>query len=123
MPWDVQVLGAPVSAGLLLLDGRGGLRGWQHLFLILGLVTVAYALVVAVRASLLRSTSFCAPSAMQRAVSVRRHSLAPGVHGHHKHHAICNAVERQQECSCSRLVHVLRCTSARKFSMRCHCML
>lgn len=44
-----QVLGAPVSAGLLLLDGRGGLRGWQFLFLVLGLVTIAYALVVAVR--------------------------------------------------------------------------
>jgi predicted MFS family arabinose efflux permease len=43
------VLGAPVAAGLLLLDGRGGLRGWQYLFLVLGLVTAAYALVVAVR--------------------------------------------------------------------------
>ena len=52
------MLGAPVSAGLLLLDGRGGLRGWQHLFLILGLVTVAYALVVAVRTSSPRSTWF-----------------------------------------------------------------
>lgn len=37
-----------MSAGLLLLDGRGGLRGWQFVFLVLGLVTVAYALVVAV---------------------------------------------------------------------------
>lgn len=50
------MLGAPVSAGLLLLDGRGGLRGWQHLFLVLGLVTVAYALVVAVRTSLPRTS-------------------------------------------------------------------
>ena len=55
------MLGAPVSAGLLLLDGRGGLRGWQHLFLVLGLVTVAYALVVAVRARCIgfKSTDCC----------------------------------------------------------------
>jgi MFS family permease len=33
----VQVVAAPVAAGLLLLDGVGGLRGWQWLFLLEGL--------------------------------------------------------------------------------------
>jgi MFS family permease len=32
-----QVVAAPVAAGLLLLDGVGGLRGWQWLFLMEGL--------------------------------------------------------------------------------------
>ncbi|WIA15939.1 hypothetical protein OEZ85_012682 [Tetradesmus obliquus] len=32
-----QVVAAPVAAGLLLLDGVGGLRGWQWLFLLEGL--------------------------------------------------------------------------------------
>ncbi|KAK9831937.1 hypothetical protein WJX81_001333 [Elliptochloris bilobata] len=58
-----EVLGAPVSAGLLLLDGYGGLRGWQHLFLVLGLVTVAYTLVVALGlARTPSSASFLAPA-------------------------------------------------------------
>ena len=29
------LLGAPLAAGLLLLDGVAGLRGWQWLFLVL----------------------------------------------------------------------------------------
>jgi ACS family tartrate transporter-like MFS transporter len=31
------VVAAPVAAGLLLLDGVAGLRGWQWLFLLEGL--------------------------------------------------------------------------------------
>ena len=29
----LQVIGAPLAAGLLYLDGRGGLRGWQWIFI------------------------------------------------------------------------------------------
>lgn len=31
-----QVLGPPLAAGLMALDGHGGLKGWQWLFLIEG---------------------------------------------------------------------------------------
>jgi MFS family permease len=31
------VIAAPIAAGLLLLDGQAGLRGWQWLFLLEGL--------------------------------------------------------------------------------------
>lgn len=31
-----QVVGAPLAAGILALDGLGGLRGWQWLFLLEG---------------------------------------------------------------------------------------
>lgn len=31
-----QVLGSPLAAGLMALDGHGGLRGWQWLFMIEG---------------------------------------------------------------------------------------
>ena len=31
-----QALGAPLAAGLMALDGHGGLRGWQWLFMIEG---------------------------------------------------------------------------------------
>jgi ACS family tartrate transporter-like MFS transporter len=42
------VIGAPLSSALLLLDGTGGLRGWQWLFLIEGLPAVLLAPVVLV---------------------------------------------------------------------------
>jgi len=38
-----QVVGAPLAAGLLALDGLGGLAGWQLLFLVEGLPTLALA--------------------------------------------------------------------------------
>ena len=28
-----QIIGAPLAAGLLYLDGRGGLHGWQWIFI------------------------------------------------------------------------------------------
>ena len=40
------VIGGPVSGALLTLDGRGGLAGWQWLFLIEGLPAVALGFVV-----------------------------------------------------------------------------
>lgn len=36
-----QVVGAPLAAGLLRLDGTAALRGWQWLFLLEGLPTIA----------------------------------------------------------------------------------
>jgi predicted MFS family arabinose efflux permease len=67
------VLGAPVAAGLLLLDGRGGLRGWQYLFLVLGLATAAYGLVVAVRPP--RRAPRARPLRHGRAAVMRRAAL------------------------------------------------
>ena len=40
-----MIVGAPVSAGLLALDGWLGLRGWQWLFLIEGLPAVLLGIV------------------------------------------------------------------------------
>lgn len=45
-----QVLGAPLAAALLSLNGKLGLRGWQWLFLIEGLPTVAFGFLLKVRA-------------------------------------------------------------------------
>ncbi|KAF6252592.1 major facilitator superfamily domain-containing protein [Scenedesmus sp. NREL 46B-D3] len=38
-----QALGAPIAAGLLSLDGKGGLRGWQWLFLVEGVLACIVA--------------------------------------------------------------------------------
>jgi hypothetical protein len=38
-----QVLGAPLAAAILLLDGRGGLAGWRWLFLLEGVPSVLLA--------------------------------------------------------------------------------
>ena len=44
-----QVIGAPIAAALLLMDGVGGLHGWQWVFMLEGLATMLYgALVVKV---------------------------------------------------------------------------
>ena len=37
-----SVVGAPLAAGLLALDGLGGLDGWQWLFLAEGLPTLVF---------------------------------------------------------------------------------
>ena len=44
----VQVLGAPLAAALLLMEGVGGLRGWQWLFIIEGAATGLWGVVLAV---------------------------------------------------------------------------
>lgn len=44
-----QVLGGPLAAALLLLDGTWGLHGWQWLFLCEGLPTIAFGVVLKVR--------------------------------------------------------------------------
>jgi MFS family permease len=41
-----QVVGAPIAAVILAMDGTGGLRGWQWLFLLEGAVTVAFGAVL-----------------------------------------------------------------------------
>ena len=40
------VIGGPLSSGLLLLDGIGGLRGWQWLFIVEGVPSVLLAPIV-----------------------------------------------------------------------------
>lgn len=50
-----QVLGAPLAAAILSMDGLGGLRGWQWLFLLEGGATVAFG--VALRLGLAPSPS------------------------------------------------------------------
>ncbi len=40
------VLGGPIAAGLLCLNGVGGLRGWQWLFLLEGLPAVALGVAI-----------------------------------------------------------------------------
>ena len=44
----MQVLGAPLAAALLLMEGAGGLHGWQWLFIIEGAATALWGLVLAV---------------------------------------------------------------------------
>lgn len=40
------MLGAPLAAGILFMDGLRGLRGWQWIFLLEGSGTVAFAAVL-----------------------------------------------------------------------------
>ena len=44
-----QVVGGPLAAALLLLDGTFGMHGWQWLFLCEGLPTIAFAVILKVR--------------------------------------------------------------------------
>lgn len=45
-----QVLGGPMAAGLLLMDGALGLRGWQWLFITEGALTCLCGLLLKVGA-------------------------------------------------------------------------
>ena len=42
----VQVVGAPLAAGMLHLSGKGGLQGWQWLFIAEGVPTAALGLAL-----------------------------------------------------------------------------
>ena len=42
----MQVIGSPLAAGLLSLDGVWGLRGWQWLFVVEGLPTVVLGMYI-----------------------------------------------------------------------------
>jgi len=41
-----QVLGGPIAAGLLLMDGLANIRGWQWIFIVEGLVTVVVGILL-----------------------------------------------------------------------------
>ncbi|KAK9808754.1 hypothetical protein WJX72_003060 [[Myrmecia] bisecta] len=41
-----QVIGAPLAAAFLVMDGIHGLRGWQWLYIITGILTVAYGVAL-----------------------------------------------------------------------------
>ena len=43
-----QVVGGPLAGGILYLDGKAGLSGWQWLFILEGAITVAWALLIKV---------------------------------------------------------------------------
>jgi len=45
-PCIATVIGAPMGGALMEMDGLGGLRGWQWMFLIEGLVTILVGLLV-----------------------------------------------------------------------------
>ncbi len=45
----IQIIGAPIAAGILFMDGVGGLRGWQWLFILEGSITAIYGIVLKVR--------------------------------------------------------------------------
>lgn len=40
-----QVIGAPIGAALMLMDGVRGIRGWRWLFLIEGLITILFGII------------------------------------------------------------------------------
>ncbi|KAI8463282.1 MAG: major facilitator superfamily domain-containing protein [Monoraphidium minutum] len=44
-----NMLGAPLAAGLIALDGKGGLKGWQWLFLVEGVPSILLAGVILLR--------------------------------------------------------------------------
>lgn len=46
---SAQVIGAPLAAGILYMDGLGGLRGWQWLFILEGSLTAIYGVLLKVR--------------------------------------------------------------------------
>lgn len=41
-----NVVGAPLAAGLLSMNGLGGLRGWQWLFLLEGLPSIILGVLI-----------------------------------------------------------------------------
>jgi len=41
-----QVLGGPIAAGLLLMDGLANIRGWQWMFIVEGSVTVVVGILL-----------------------------------------------------------------------------
>lgn len=72
-----QILAAPLAAALLNLDGKGGLAGWQILFLVQGGATVLFAAVLRVHLPENVETAHFLSDA-------DRHWLAQQQHGHHK---------------------------------------
>jgi MFS transporter, ACS family, tartrate transporter len=52
-----QVVGAPVAAGILAMDGTLGLRGWQWLFLLEGAPTIVFGVALRLRLAPTPSTA------------------------------------------------------------------
>lgn len=44
------MIGAPIAAGLMMMDGLRGIRGWKWLFLIEGAITVFFGILFFVSA-------------------------------------------------------------------------
>ena len=44
------MIGAPIAAGLMMMDGLRGIRGWRWLFLIEGAITVLFGILFFVSA-------------------------------------------------------------------------
>ncbi len=51
----LQVIGAPIAAGLMMMDGLRGIRGWKWLFLIEGVITVLFGILFYVSTLLIKS--------------------------------------------------------------------
>lgn len=68
----VQVIGGPIASGLLHLDGRHGLLGWQWVFLVEGVATAAFGLVLLVALPRTPATAWCLVPAERAALAARR---------------------------------------------------
>jgi ACS family tartrate transporter-like MFS transporter len=78
------VIGGPLSSGLLLLDGIGGLRGWQWLFIVEGVPSVLLAPIVWRRLNEGPATARWLSEAERRSLTellAADRVAAPGVHG------------------------------------------
>ena len=67
-----QVIGGPLASGLLLLDGRGGLFGWQWVFLVEGAATAAFGLVLLCALPRAPDTAWCLAPSERAALVARR---------------------------------------------------
>lgn len=90
----LKVIGAPLAAALLALDGFMGLRGWQWLFIVEGLPTIGMG--VYTRFSLAESpatAAFLTPA--EKTWLQQRHAESKVVlrFTHHKH-CICHSTRR-----------------------------
>ena len=70
-----QVIGAPLAAAILSLDGWLGLQGWQWLFILEGLPTIAFGVAFRHMLAATPSTAACLTS-QERAWLQRRQALA-----------------------------------------------
>ena len=66
-----QVIGGPLAAAILLLDGKAGLWGWQWLFILVGTPTIFFGALVKV----------CTSSPALTAVSMPAHAAGCQIQG------------------------------------------
>ncbi|KAK9837411.1 hypothetical protein WJX81_000610 [Elliptochloris bilobata] len=67
-----QVIGGPLASGLLLLDGMHGLYGWQWVFLVEGVATAAFGVVLFFGLPRSPTSAWCLSPAERAALSARR---------------------------------------------------